>query len=253
MAGAGLSTHQIGRTEHLQRTRMPSKRPHVRRDVRQNARWIKQRVNRPPEQPRVASRVCETLAIPVASRATERHAGLPSAGRSVTQIRARRRLMIGMDQAEASEIYERHAGELIRFATFLVGRDDAADVVSNAVVRVLSSPAWVGVREPRAYLFKAVLNESRDLARGRTRRVNAERRAARLGRRYDIPVDREFGVGRAVEGLSARQRAVVFLTYWSDLDPAAVSDLLGISEGTVRRHLARARHNLRKVLSDDPT
>jgi DNA-directed RNA polymerase specialized sigma24 family protein len=31
--------------------------------------------------------------------------------------------------------------------------------------------------------------------------------------------------------LSLRQRAVTVLTYWSDLDPGAIAQLLGISEG----------------------
>ena len=32
------------------------------------------------------------------------------------------------------------------------------------------------------------------------------------------------------------------------LDPATIAEQLGLSEGTVRRHLARARAQLRKVL-----
>jgi RNA polymerase sigma factor (sigma-70 family) len=54
----------------------------------------------------------------------------------------------------------------------------------------------------------------------------------------------------AIGRLSVRQRAVVYLTYWDDLDPAATAELLGISEGSVRRHLARARANLRRTLRD---
>jgi RNA polymerase sigma factor (sigma-70 family) len=54
----------------------------------------------------------------------------------------------------------------------------------------------------------------------------------------------------AVERLSTRQRAVIFLTYWDDLDPGSVARVLGISEGAVRRHLARARNSLRRSLDD---
>ena len=52
----------------------------------------------------------------------------------------------------------------------------------------------------------------------------------------------------ALAGLPLRQRAVVFLTYWADLTPAAVAVELGISEGSVRQHLARARRTLRRTL-----
>jgi RNA polymerase sigma-70 factor (ECF subfamily) len=54
----------------------------------------------------------------------------------------------------------------------------------------------------------------------------------------------------AIGRLSVRQRAVVYLTYWDDLEPADAAERLGISEGSVRRHLARARANLRRTLRD---
>jgi RNA polymerase sigma-70 factor (ECF subfamily) len=49
-------------------------------------------------------------------------------------------------------------------------------------------------------------------------------------------------------GLSPQQRAVVYLTYWDDLTPAQVAVLLAVSEGTVRKQLARARVHLRRIL-----
>jgi RNA polymerase sigma-70 factor (ECF subfamily) len=55
-------------------------------------------------------------------------------------------------------------------------------------------------------------------------------------------------VSAAVAGLTSQQRAVVFLTYWDDLDPRSVAALLGVSEGTVRKQLSRARGRLREVL-----
>ncbi|MGI8516877.1 MAG: RNA polymerase sigma factor [Acidimicrobiia bacterium] len=55
-------------------------------------------------------------------------------------------------------------------------------------------------------------------------------------------------VARAVSALSTQQRAVVFLTYWDDLDVEAVAELLGVTAGTVRKQLARARAHLREVL-----
>jgi RNA polymerase sigma factor (sigma-70 family) len=53
-----------------------------------------------------------------------------------------------------------------------------------------------------------------------------------------------------VARLSLRQRAVVTLTYWDDLDQRAVAERLGISAGSVRRHLARAHAKLRRLLDD---
>ncbi len=42
---------------------------------------------------------------------------------------------------------------------------------------------------------------------------------------------------------------MIYLTYWVDLAPAAVADLLDLSEGAVKRYLARARAKLREELS----
>jgi RNA polymerase sigma factor (sigma-70 family) len=63
---------------------------------------------------------------------------------------------------------------------------------------------------------------------------------------YDVEVRPE--VLEAMGGLSAQQRAAVVLSYWEDLTPSEVAERLGISEGSVRRHLARGRAKLREVL-----
>ncbi len=74
--------------------------------------------------------------------------------------------------------------------------------------------------------------------------------AAGGGLRADLQVPRPE-VLEQVAKLSVRQRAVVVLTYWDDFDRATVAALLGISEGTVKRHLARAHHKLRELITDD--
>jgi RNA polymerase sigma factor (sigma-70 family) len=53
---------------------------------------------------------------------------------------------------------------------------------------------------------------------------------------------------RAVQALSVKQRAVIVLTYWEDLGPSVIAQLMGISEGAVKRHLARARSHLKEEL-----
>ena len=150
-----------------------------------------------------------------------------------------------MEYSDA-EVYTKHADELIRFATGLVGPSRAEDVLSTAVLNAVSSPRWVDVRDKRAYLYRSVLNASRSEARSDLRRRGREERTAPTEAVEPSYVDPD--VMAAIAGLSHRQRAVVFLTYWSDLDPVAIGNLLDISTGSVKRHLARARANLRKTL-----
>lgn len=145
-------------------------------------------------------------------------------------------------------LYERVAPELIRFATALVGRVDAPDVLSGAIVKALATPAWPAVTDRRAYLYRSVYNEAQTWLRRAGRRPVLEARAARATPdRWELPALRP-DVRDAVAALSVRQRAVIVLTYWADLDPRSIAERLGISEGSVRRHLARARARLREVL-----
>ncbi len=67
-----------------------------------------------------------------------------------------------------SEVYEAVAPALVRFATALVGPADAPDVVSAVVVRVLGKRSLSSIEKPQAYLMQAVMNEVRQLHRGKT-------------------------------------------------------------------------------------
>lgn len=99
---------------------------------------------------------------------------------------------------EAEEMYRRHADELMRFATSLVGPSDAADTVSIAFLGALGAGALARSENPRAYLYRCVLNAARSTARSSDRRHRREhavasnhpttsprpRRIRRCGRRW---------------------------------------------------------------------
>lgn len=55
------------------------------------------------------------------------------------------------------------------------------------------------------------------------------------------PSDGAVDVHRALAHLTPQQRAVIFLAYWEDLAPPQIAATLAVSEGTVRKQLARAR------------
>ncbi len=162
--------------------------------------------------------------------------------------RHRVRVLDDAGVARAEEAYRAHARDLTVFATGLVGPAHAPDVVSAAILGCLTSASWPAVVDARPYLYRAVLNQARQAHRSESRRLLREQRASLHTGSNFIETDVNFEVAAAVGRLSLRQRAVVFLTYWEDLTPAAVALRLGVSEGSVRRHLARARERLRKVL-----
>src|SRR5262245_44827074 len=88
---------------------------------------------------------------------------------------ASHRLMDG----SAVDCYERYAAELTQFAAVLVGPTAAEDVVADAVLRAFSAAGWPDVTAHRAYLYRSVLNQARQLQRSDRRRVWRESAAAR--------------------------------------------------------------------------
>jgi RNA polymerase sigma factor (sigma-70 family) len=148
--------------------------------------------------------------------------------------------------ATRAEIYAKYASELARFATSLVGPTDAADVVSEAVVKAMWSPTWTSVVNPRSYLYQAVLNESRMHHRRTTRRRTHEMKIASS----DMVTVSAVGVDVwvAMGSLNLPQRACVFLRYWEGMTTDEIAEELAMSTRSVRRQLARARTTLRRIL-----
>lgn len=146
------------------------------------------------------------------------------------------------------EAYRRHRDDLVRFAAVLIGPADAQDVVSSTMLRLLDRPRSQ-IERPKAYLYRAVANQARNHQRSESRRRLREQRAARI-ETVEPPPEPYPEVRAAIEALSVRQRAVVYLAYWEDLTEHAIAEYLGIGTGSVRTHLARARRHLRRALHD---
>lgn len=146
------------------------------------------------------------------------------------------------------EIYRKHADDLVRFATGLVGPFDARDVVTDACLAAFRSRSWPVVTNHRAYLYRSVLNHARSHHRSTLRRRVRELRTATS--ELQMPTEADVDVLAAVNKLSVQQRATVVLTYWEDLMPAEVAARLGISEGSVKQHLSRARARLKELLDE---
>lgn len=60
--------------------------------------------------------------------------------------------------------------------------------------------------------------------------------------------EERLDVVRALQILPRRQREAAVLFYIGDLPMSVVAELMGVAEGSVKSHLARARSNLRDLL-----
>ena len=140
------------------------------------------------------------------------------------------------------EIYRENLDDLVRYATVLVGPSDAEDVVSTVVMRVLARRRLTDLDDARAYMFRAVLNESKT-------RLARRRSPPRVDDVADAPTpDPQPEVLAAVLGLPAQQRAVTYLVYWEGHSIAEAAALMGIRPGTTKRYLHLARRSLKGVL-----
>ena len=145
-----------------------------------------------------------------------------------------------------NDVYATNRVALTRFATALVGPSDAADVVSDTMVSLLTSGKLEEADSPHVLMYRAVLNKAQSHHRSVYRRRARERKFAETIIVHDPELRPD--VVDAVVRLSPQQRVCVYLTYWEDLAPADVAQRLGIGEGTVKRYLARAK--LREVLDE---
>lgn len=146
------------------------------------------------------------------------------------------------------EIYEKLREPLMRFASSLVGWQNAADLVSEVMVSTLQKRTLTSLGDPKAYLMRSVLNRARSQAR------RQGREAAALSRIDPNPsvVDTYSSpdLVRAVATLPMQQRAAVYLVYWEDLAPSEAAKVMGVLPGTLRRYIHDARSRLEGVLDD---
>jgi RNA polymerase sigma-70 factor (ECF subfamily) len=141
-------------------------------------------------------------------------------------------------------IYRKNRDDLIRYATVLVGPGGAEDVVSTVVLRILARCRLDDLDEPRAYLFRAVLNECKTRLSRRHTHLNI----TEVG---GVPAeDPRPHIMQAVLDLPPQQRAATYLVYWAGLTVAETADLIGIRPGTAKRYLHLARRTLKGVLDE---
>jgi RNA polymerase sigma factor (sigma-70 family) len=149
------------------------------------------------------------------------------------------------------DFYEENFSTVARAVRLTVnGPDEAADIAQEAFVRTWAHWGRIGRRE-KPVLF--TLRVARNLATSRVRQLIRHRRAiARLDTAGDRSPDVSPAVGmevrEALEELPHRQRWAVILCDLLELTSPEAASVLGVSPSTLRVHLARARHRLRRVL-----
>lgn len=155
----------------------------------------------------------------------------------------------GMDPSRAfTDFYESTKDACLR-AVVASGPDRATaeDAVAEAYARAWA--AWPKVSRhpaPAAWVVRVALNHHVSRWRRRRREVallESQERTLHL----DQGEADQYGLIQAVAALPERQRQVVALRIFLDLDTVQTSEALGIAPGTVTAHLHRAMTTLRSV------
>ncbi|MET7984074.1 MULTISPECIES: sigma-70 family RNA polymerase sigma factor [unclassified Streptomyces] len=156
-----------------------------------------------------------------------------------------------MKQLEFEDFYRSGRDVCLRAVLAVVSdRQLAEDLVAEAFARAWA--AWPRVRghpAPRAWIVRTALNTRVSWWRRRRREVAF---GDHDGREAEAVESGAAGLDPALlallRELPRRQREVVALRVFLDLDTAATAKTLGIAPGTVTAHLARAVGTLRGQL-----
>ncbi|MGO9162361.1 MAG: sigma factor-like helix-turn-helix DNA-binding protein [Streptosporangiaceae bacterium] len=157
---------------------------------------------------------------------------------------------VGTQRLDFAEFYREARDDCLRTVLVSIGdRDTAQDLVDEAFARACAS--WRSVSRhpaPRAWVVRTALNASISRWRRRRREMPVPDPAvvadlAAPGGLSGGPVDPQ--IMAALMRLPARQRQVVALRLFLDLDTARTAEVLGVGPSTVKAHLARALAALR--------
>jgi RNA polymerase sigma factor (sigma-70 family) len=174
--------------------------------------------------------------------------------------------LITGSRAEFGILFDRYAGQLYRYCVHRVGPDHAEDMVAETFLIAYQRRQHYDRSRPNAmpWLYGIATNLAR---RRRGIEARAQQRVAALGtvelydrrllgpdhadrvlERVDARAEVKALAGSLAQ-LSRRHRDILFLLA-AGLDQAEVSTALGISPGTVRSRLHRARTQLRKAVAN---
>jgi RNA polymerase sigma-70 factor (sigma-E family) len=158
------------------------------------------------------------------------------------------------DSAGFDALFDESFERMKRLA-FLLGADDPENIAQEAFVRLHSRwRSLKGTDKALPYLRRTVVN----LSRSRLRHLKVVRRAPKEPDRdiasaeaTVLAVEGHEALCRALLQLTPRQRQVLVLRYWLDLDQQAIAETLGIAVGTVKATTSHAMTALRAALPEE--
>ena len=154
------------------------------------------------------------------------------------------------DQSTFEGFFAAHHDAVLRSVAAAIGdREAAVDATQDAFIK--AHARWSTLRTydaPHAWVRRIAINVSRDRLRADRRRRNREATieptvAPDVTDRFEA----DAGANELLADLAPRQREVAELFYVEDRSIDEIAERLGLTSGTVKFHLARARDRLRQT------
>jgi len=153
----------------------------------------------------------------------------------------------GVPTAELEALYRTRFRTFLRVATAITRSEETAlDAVQDAFASAIRHRRRFRGEGPlEAWVWRMVVNAARKAVRPpRDVRPEPSPNGASPSAADDLRT--------AIEALPERQRTVLFLRYFADLDYRAIASVLGVTPGTVGSTLNAAHAALRRSLEEVP-
>lgn len=123
--------------------------------------------------------------------------------------------------------------------------EGAPDAVQDAIVALLARPPHTEPSNYAAWITVAASNKARDAQRRRGAEARALKRMTIPREEFDHATESlDVDVREALNALPRQQRQICVLHYLLDHSVDTIAEGLGVSAGTVKTQLHRARHSL---------
>lgn len=150
--------------------------------------------------------------------------------------------------ASIEELYRHRYRRFLRIAlASLSDRERARDAVQESFARAIRNRHSIqDVETLEGWLWRTLVNLCRDEQRATAqRRQHESEHRAQNGHPADWPELRA-----AVAALPERQRLILFLRHYADLDYETIAAAVGVERGTVAATLHQAHTKLKSVLAE---
>lgn len=171
--------------------------------------------------------------------------------------------LIDGDKKALEKLFTRHYDDLLQYAVRMCeNRELAEDSIQELFIKIWGERSLLTpVEGVKTYLWKALRNSIISKLRKRTRRKNILRKAGSeivpgvklniedLIIEHEIDCQTRRQLKRALDSLSARQREVLYLKFYSGLNYQEIEQVMAINYQTARNYVYEGLRTLKRILT----